>query len=131
MGLSVIDYKLSFGEFTCPQVVNVMNLSGKNCWLPIPAVPILDKECVLPPFQLEKADVSPEGAPGVANIPVLQAILFAPANHLHVMVDVLNGGVAVVPPNPRPIAVTALRSRQRIINAYTPAFLHKKPGKKP
>ena len=68
-----------------------------------PAVSILDEQSIFASLQLKQAHVPPVGAPRIPDVPVLDPIFLTPANHLHIMVNVIEGGVAVVFPDSRPI----------------------------
>ena len=58
--------------------------------LSVPAIIVLNVEGVGAALEAEEAQVAPVGAPGVANLPVLDTILcLAPAHNLNIVVDIL------------------------------------------
>ena len=79
----------------CKPMSNEVAMSNQEG---IPAVSILNEQCIFPSFQFEKPHVAPIGPPGIPNMPKFHSSFLAPSNNFHIMVYICYRGIASILP---------------------------------
>ena len=79
-----------------------------------PAITILKEQSICAPLYPEEADLAPEGSPRVPHPPELLAMVLSPTHHFDIMVDIVNGGVAIIDVDPSCIAARQFNSSKQL-----------------